>query len=56
MPVGVKQITVHLNMLVQEKLNNSEVDYADEILSKYFGISFEEAYPEGRKGKKRNEV
>ena len=42
-----KQITVHLNFLVQEKLNNTTDfnAYADKVLSNYFGINYEDAYP-----------
>jgi len=41
-----KQITVHLNFLVQEKLDNiSDLNaYADKVLSDYFGINYDEAY------------
>jgi len=41
-----KQITVHLNYLVQEKLDNTTDlnAYADKVLSDYFGINYDEAY------------
>jgi hypothetical protein len=41
-----KQITVHLNYLVQEKLDNTTDlnAYADKVLSDYFGIPYDEAY------------
>jgi ATP-dependent Clp protease adapter protein ClpS len=42
-----KQITVHLNTILQDKLDNikNPNSYVDEVLSKYFGISYEDAYP-----------
>ena len=46
-------ITVHLNTLIIEALANTSnaSAYVDEVLSGYFGISYEEAYPGCSKGK-----
>lgn len=53
-----KQITVHLNKLVLKRLK--EIDdpnlYVDEVLSKYFGIKYEDAYPPNYKKKWDNHV
>ncbi len=49
MSIYTKQITVHLNYLVQNKLKDLGEDqnnYVDEVLSNYFGIEYEEAYPD----------
>lgn len=48
-------ITVHLNPLLAERLSNAAPDnessYADKVLSEYFGITYEEAYPNCKKNK-----
>jgi len=43
-----KQVTVHLNILLHNELKKASEDinmYADKVLSEYFGITHEEAYP-----------
>jgi len=55
MSIFKSEITVHLNTLLLEALTKAapgrENAYVDEVLSKYFGIAYEEAYPGCKKGK-----
>lgn len=48
------EITVHINTLLIETLTKTTKDvnaYIDEVLSNYFGIAYEEAYPDCSEGR-----
>jgi hypothetical protein len=45
------EITVHLNTLLIKELEKVSSAWIDEVLSNYFGVTYETAYPGCNEGK-----